>query len=878
MAKFLAPTTKEISEREIRHMNAVRALSGDCMVLLQNNGVLPLTGPQKIALYGNGARATVKGGTGSGDVYVRETVNIEEGLLREGFTVTTKDWIDRQDEEARKEREAYEAECIRRALALGRSEQEGRLFMMLNPMSPVALAKITEEDIQKSDTDTAVYVLSRNSGEGRDRLLSGGDYELSEMEKENLKLLTEKYEKLIVLLNIGGMIDTKYLRSLPGIGAIVLLGQLGNITGLAAADLLLGKAQPSGKLTDSWAENYQDLPAAATFGKNNGCLDEEYYTEGIYVGYRFFDSFNVTPAYEFGFGLSYTDFAIEVQKVSVEGTKLITEVRVTNTGSDFSGKEVVQLYVSSPEGKLRKPYQELRAFQKTGLLAPGESEVLKLTVETSSFASYDEARAAYVLEAGEYVVRIGNSSRNTRAAAVLTLQEEVITEQYRNLFIDPDGKVEEIFPEGPGYRAADEEKQREEAVKLVLTPSAFTTRTASYTERPLETAVKNDALKEDGLLQFDDVASGKITLEDFIADLSEEELAYLSVGAAVDREGFGSIIGAAAKTLPGAAGETTGKLMESRGLKQMELCDGPAGVRLAPEFIETPDGGAISIGGMSGNTEADDIPEGIRHYQYLTAIPIATSLASSWDLQLIEACGDIAGAEMEAFGATLWLAPGMNIHRNPLCGRNFEYYSEDPLLAGKCAAADTLGVQKHPGYGTTVKHFLGNNQEDERMFVNDHISERAIREIYARNFRIAVEEAQPMSVMTSYNLVNGVHAANNMDSITHLLRDEWGFKGMVMTDWFTTADGSMFRMSPGEPKHGPSDPAVCVKVGNDLIEPGAKSDFTGILKGLSEGVIRRADLEACARRILTLMLRTHLYADRSYYENVRCGNITFTAE
>ena len=254
------------------------------------------------------------------------------------------------------------------------------------------------------------------------------------------------------------------------------------------------------------------------------------------------------------------------------------------------------------------------------------------------------------------------------------------------------------------------------------------------------------------------------------------------------------------------------------------------------------------------------------------------TLAASWDLEMIEAFGDIVGSDMEEFGATLWLAPGMNIHRNPLCGRNFEYYSEDPLLAGKCAAADTKGVQKHPGYGTTIKHYLANNQEDNRMFTNSHISERAIREIYARNFRIAVEESQPMSVMTSYNLVNGTHAANNEDSVTHLLRDEWGFKGMVMTDWLTTSDMSMLLAATSQLKYPKSDAALCVKAQNDLIEPGEKADYLRILEGLKEGVISRAHLERNAGNILTLMLRTHLYSGKSYYFSVSGRCITFEAE
>ena len=870
MSKFLAPTSPEITEREIRNQARVRAVAGDCMVLLENDGTLPLKEKGKIALYGNGARATVKGGTGSGDVYVRETINIEEGLKREGFTVTTAAWLDRQEQAAREEREAYEKAAIDAAVAAGQPKEAAQMMLILNPMNPVALAEITEADFQQSGTDTAVYVLARNSGEGKDRKDEAGDYELSEMEIRNLRFLAEKYEKLIVMLNIGGVIDTKALRSIPGINAIVLSGQMGNITGLTAADLLSGKAQPSGKLTDTWAENYSDYPSSATFSGNDGDISDETYSEGIYVGYRYFDTFNVQPAYEFGFGRSYTTFAIEPEKTEAAGGDILVSVKVTNTGSEYSGKEVVQVYVSAPAKGPSKPYQELRGFAKTRELRPGEAEILKIRIRAVSMASFCPKCLSWVLMDGDYIIRVGNSSRNTHVAAVVNLPERVVTEKVKHLFEDPAGSFEEITPAGSPWTASGEAEEMGKAPKLTLDPAAIETKEAVYAELPAPLA------RKEGLIPFDRVAGGEATPDDFIAQMTDAELAYLMVGNSVDNVGFNSVLGAAAKTLPGAAGETTGKLEEKYGLKQMELCDGPAGLRLTPEYIEKADGTAVGIGGMSYGGDLNT--EGIRHYQYLTAIPIAVTLASSWDLKLIEEMGDVVGGEMEEFGATLWLAPGMNIHRNPLCGRNFEYYSEDPLVAGKCAAADTKGIQKHPGHGTTIKHYLANNQEDNRMFTNAHISERAIREIYSRNFRIAVEEAQPMSIMTSYNLVNGIHAANNPDSVTCLLRDEWGFEGMVMTDWLTTSDMSLQLSATTQLKYGKADAAMCVAAQNDLIEPGEKADYDRILEALSQGEITRAHLERNARNILKLMLRTHLYSGQPYGDIVPGRCITFEQE
>ena len=871
MPRYLAPTSPEITERETQHQAQVRAIAGDCMVLLENDGALPLKEIGRIALYGNGARATVKGGTGSGDVYTRETVSVEEGLRQAGFTVTTGAWLDRQDQTAEDERKAYVKAAVDAAVAAGQPEEFAQMMMILNPLTPKALAEITESDVEASGTDTAVFVLARNSGEGKDRDAGPGDYGLSEQEIRNLRFLAEKYDRLIVLLNVGGVIDTKPLRSIPGINAVVFIGQMGNTTGLAAADLLSGKAVPSGKLTDTWADNYSDYPSSLAFSHNDGDVSDEYYTEGIFVGYRYFDTFNVKPAYEFGFGRSYTEFAMETEKVGIEGTDILVHIRIRNTGKEFAGRETAQIYVSAPAGELIKPMQELRAFAKTRTLQPGEDELLKLRIQARSLASFCPERSAWELEAGDYILRIGSSSRNTHVAAVISLPQTVVTEKVKPLFLDSDRSLREIGPDGTPWAPPDEAAETAAAPKLTLDPALFVPSAAEYAELPPALSQKPGRL-----IPFDDVAGGSASLNDFIAQLTDDELAYLMVGNSVDNVGFNSVLGSAAKTLPGAAGETTGKLEKKYGLKQMELCDGPAGLRLTPEYIEKPDGTAVGLGGMSFG--GDLSTDGIRHYQYLTAIPIAMNLASSWDLSLIATMGDLVGTEMEEFGATLWLAPGMNIHRNPLCGRNFEYYSEDPLLAGKCAAADTQGVQMHPGHGTTVKHFLANNQEDNRMFTNSHISERAVREIYSRNFRITIEEAQPMSLMTSYNLVNGIHAANNEDSVTRMLRDEWGFRGMVMTDWLTTSDLSSQLSVSSQPKYTKSDAALCVKAQNDLIEPGEKADYDRILEGLSQGVITRAHLERNARNILTLMLRTHLYSGQPYNAQVPGKCITFTLD
>ncbi len=870
MQKYLATTNPDISEREKRHLEAVRGMAAECMVILKNDGVLPLRRTEKIALYGNGARHTVKGGTGSGDVNVRTTVTVEEGLEREGFQVTTKDWLDRFDK-------AAEAHLTAHLTALQKQAEETgtafRMLRILTPYNPLPMIPVTQEDLEKSGTETAVYVIARNSGEGGDRRDVKGDYRLSDDEEEAVRFLAKNYRKLVVLLNVGGPIDVTLLEKTPGVHAVVLLGQLGSVTGLAAADLLKGKAVPGGRLPDTWAGEYKNYPASDVFGANDGDTNDEYYEEDIYTGYRYFDTFNKPLVYEFGYGLSYTDFEIKTLKVQREGAEIVLTVRVVNTGDTYSGREVVQVYVSSPYGRLPKPYQELRAFAKTGVLAPGEEEVLHIRLKVSSFASYDPENGCRVLETGEYLIRVGSSSRKTKVVCKALLKQDVVTEGLKNHFF-PD-KLEPYSTEfEKPYSYKDEEEETDTAPVIVLDPADFSARTAVYEDAPAELP----DLHKDHRITMDEVVSGAYTVDELTAQLTDEELTYLTVGEAA-RRGAAAVVDQRGCDLPGAAGETTGLLQDSRNILKMQLPDGPAGLRLVKEYVVKPDGRYVSAVDALGSETGDSPVEGVHHYQYATAIPIASSLAASWDLDLIERCGDIVGAEMEEFGASLWLAPGMNHHRNPLCGRNFEYYSEDPLLTGKCAAADTKGVQKHPGVGTTIKHFCANNQEDNRMFVNERISERAMREIYLRGFEIAVREAQPMAVMSSYNLVNGVHTANAREILTEVLRDEWGFGGLVMTDWCTTLDISFRQTNGKDLKYDKASARACIEAGNDLIMPGGMSDVEEILASVKDGTLSRGALQKCASRVLLQVSRSHLYEGaKPYGENVPGEIVTFTVE
>lgn len=862
MAKIYAARSDEVSDREKRNMERSRKIATQGMVLLQNDGTLPIRDKGiKIALFGSGGRRTVKGGIGSGDVNSRMTINVEQGLIEAGFNVTTAAWMDRYDAMCKENMDAYMAKFMKHIAEKG---QDGITDALSNPYKEPDEPKVTQEDIDSSDTDTAIYVLARNSGEGKDRAPVPGDYELSENEKYNLGVITQAYARTIVVLNVGGVIDTKIIRQMKGINAVLLMSQAGNISGYALADILTGKETPNGHLTTTWAENYMDYPSADTFSHMNHDLDDEFYKEGIYVGYRYFDSFGIKPAYPFGYGLSYTTFSVCICCAVIVNNNVKVSVEVKNTGEEFAGKEVIQVYYSAPDGILEKPYQELAGYAKTKKLMPGEVQTVEIIFPITDMASYDEERAAYILEPGEYAIRVGTHSRNTHIAAVLVLDDEVVTKQLSNrIAADQEMQLLSVRNVKP-YTYAEEEAERKNAERIEIIVSHITASPAPvYGGIPAE-------LEDSGDLKvtLDDVRRGKASLDTLVGQLSIEEMADLCVGTA--RGGFGStsIIGAASTACPGAAGDTTSALIDSRKVPNIVLADGPAGLRLSKAFVADskdniiPGLGESALGGMEllfGMQKPARPADAVDYYQYCTAIPIATMLAQTWDIEVIEEAGDIVGEEMEEFGVSLWLAPGMNIHRNPLCGRNFEYYSEDPLISGKCAAADTRGVQKHPGCGTTIKHFALNNQEDNRSHCNEHCAERAIREIYLRGFEIAVKESQPLALMTSYNLLNGVHTANHHDLLTAVCRDEWGFQGLIMTDWGTTGGGDL---NPNtSTKYGFSSAAGCIKAGNDLIMPGSKEDVEEIIHavedqdGHGEYPLTKGELQACARRILQTIIK-----------------------
>lgn len=811
MADLYGTLSPEPTELELRNRALARQAAAEGFVLLKNeNGALPLQN-QKIALYGMGARLTVKGGLGSGSVEERYSVNIEDGLRNAGYEISSQDWLNDYDAEYASTYQAYH------------DMVEEKVKGLTNPMQIIPLAHsfvyrypsgrlVTREDVEKSGTDAAIYVLMRQAGECNDRKLEKGDYYLTDIERENLKVLTESYSHTILVINVGGHIDMGFLDEIPGIDAVVLFVQGGEEGGNALADVLSGKLNFSGKLADTIPMRYEDIPFGDEFSYLNGDVRNEYYKEDIYVGYRYFDSFHKAVRYPFGFGLSYTNFTIETKSVTLDKTSVTARVAVTNTGA-VPGKEVVQLYVSVPGEK--KEYQRLVTFEKTGLLPPGASETLELTFNLTDCASYCESKAAWLLDGGAYMVRIGNSSRATSVAAVIDLPETVVTRQCRSCCTPVDELPEFVaetvsmdIPEG--------------VLRLTATPTDFVTEVVDYTEPEIQETKQETAILD---------------------SLTLQEQAWFLQGGDLRNPPKGAL------EIHGAGGKTVTALLD-KGIRNVIFSDGPAGVNIGNKVKALPMGGfapavvperySWGVMGAAMKAKLDQIPGQIV-YRFATAWPVEMLLAQTWNKELLHKMGQAVGEEMLQFGITICLAPGMNIHRNPLGGRAFEYYSEDPVLTGEMAAALTKGVQSHKGLGVSVKHFCCNNSEDNRNGISANVSERALREIYLKGFEIAVRKSQPKTVMSSYNMVNQVYTANRHDLLTDILRCEWGFEGLVMTDWGSTNDHA-------------GHPELAAPAGNDLIMPGSDYDRTCILKAIGEGALSHDTVRRSACRVLRMML------------------------
>lgn len=805
--KFYSGTlSKECTEREISHGKLARKLAIEGTVLLKNEGLLPLDISTPVALFGSGAEKTVKGGTGSGDVNNRENISIYEGLKDIGASITSKDWIEDYQKRYYDARSAWKEKILIDAEGLDNPFDA----YAKNPFLLPEGRDITTEDIKGASA--AIYIISRLSGEGNDRRLIEGDYYLSKKEIEDILYLDSANIPIVIVLNTGAQIEISgILQQAKCIKAVLSIALPGQAGGHATADVLFGKEVPEGRLTSTWAMHYEDYPSSTSFGYLDGNLEKEEYREGIYVGYRYFDSFGIKPLFPFGYGLSYTSFLIKFKGIQITEAGFDVVVTVENTGKYYSGKEVVQVYITPPQTGIAKEYQKLAGFAKTDLLCPKDMQNLTIKIEQKQLASFSENIDAWIIENGMYGVWIGNSSRSLELYTLLEVKETVLLEHTNSIC-----KKTAVFQElNSAIYAKDRNSDwlaREQKVPIL-------------TFKPHKEGKKMSAASVTSITQP-----------------IEELLPLLHGKFTVDTSMFGS----SGTIVPGSAGETA-SIIQGQDKLCVIMADGPAGLRLQQSYEADKKTGQVYCAGVLGSLENGFLEE-YKHYdntdtyyQYCTAFPTGTVLAQTWDACLLEEFGKAVAEEMEEFHIGLWLAPGMNIQRNPLCGRNFEYYSEDPLLSGIMAAAVTSGVQSNEKCGVTIKHFACNNQEDNRMAVDACVSQRALREIYLRGFEIAVKKSQPAAIMTSYNCINGVHAANNKDICTTVARKEWGFEGVFISDWNTTVpeDGSV--------------PWKCAAAGNDIIMPGNLNDDKNIHEAYKQGKLKEEDVRECAARVLTLI-------------------------
>lgn len=740
-----------------KHIELSKEAANEGTVLLKNNNnLLPFKKGTKVAIFGKAQIDYIKGGGGSGDVHCEYIRNIYEGLKLKNDKITVFDKLSLY----------YESVCKD---AYQKGEQAGLFDEVKIPKNLLNEAK--------EFTDTAIITINRYSAEGTDRKNDGKDnyFILSSNEEEMVNTVCNNFSKVIVLLNTGAMIDTSWFAYNDKISSALMIWQGGMEGGLSVAEILTGEVTPSGKLVDTCANNFDDYPSSKGFHESEDYVE---YTEDIFVGYRYFETIpdkKECVVYPFGYGLSYTTFEISDISASLSGEKIIVSASIKNTGN-FYGKEVVQLYFSAPKGKISKSAIELCAFKKTKLLAPEEIENVTLSFDINSMASYDDlgdvCKSSYILEKGEYKIFIGNSIRNlTELKYKYELLETKIVKTLTE-YCTPKKLTKRLLASGEyaDVKISDvKPKEFKEEYKCEL----------KFLENGKD------------IKTLFDVWEGNITLDEFLEQLTDEEMMGLLLGK---------------KSTGVANTDGMGGLPKYKIPAPMTV-DGPAGVRI---YKET----------------------GIR----TTAFPIATMLACTWNENLVEKIGAAGALETKENNLSIWLTPALNIHRSPLCGRNFEYYSEDPYLTGKMASAMVKGIQSE-NIAATPKHFACNNKETNRLESDSILSERALREIYIKGFEICVKESNPKLIMTSYNIINGVRASENAELITGILRNEWGYKGLITSDWHNNA------LRTKE-----------VIAGNDIHMPSTLSTAPTVPAPLEIKGVTRNQLAPCVKRLLEMIL------------------------
>lgn len=762
------------------YTDTARQVAAEGCVLLKNQGgVLPVVKGSKIAVFGRIQRHYYKSGTGSGGmVNVSKVVGILDALMEETDVVI--------DEELLQVYDKWEET---------NPFDEG-IGWANEPWSQIEMP-MTEELVRTSSekNDMAVIIIGRTAGEDRDNVDEKGAYRLSDGEVDLIEKVTSDFDKVVVVFNVGSIMDMSH-PCLKKCQALLYCWQGGMIGGYGVADVLLGKVNPSGRMSDTVADDIRDYPSTENFGDEA----RNYYKEDIYVGYRYFETVAKEKVlFPFGYGLSYTEYDENILKFQEKDGDIHLTVEVKNTGK-VAGKQVVQSYVEAPQAELGKAARVLVAFVKTKLLEPGESQVLEMEISKNTYASYDDSGVTgkpycYVLEPGNYNVYVGKNVRDAEKAGAFKLDALLIVEQLSQNMAPVSG-FERMKPEAgtdgnifikyenvPLGRETDAEKRRTNLPKEIL-----------------YTGDKGYKLK--------DVAENRVTMEDFVAQFDDDDLCCIIRG-----EGMGS-----PKVTPGTAAAYGGvsKHLSEMGIPCGCCSDGPSGMR---------------------------IDCGLKAF----SLPNGTLMACTFNLPLIEKLYSFTGREMISNKIDNILGPGMNIHRNPLNGRNFEYFSEDPYLTGKMAAAQIRGL-KSAGVTGTIKHFSGNNQETKRTDADSVISERALREIYLKGFEIAVKEGRADSVMTTYGPLNGVWTAGRYELNTSILRNEWGFQGIVMTDWWAKISSQ----GHSEEARG-NDFAQMARAQNDLymVCPEGDKNCTedNTLQALQEGSLARGELQRNAMNI-----------------------------
>lgn len=764
-----------------KYVEAARKTVAEGIVLLENNGALPLKRDEELAVFGRVQEHYYKSGTGSGGmVNVDKVWNITEGLVECGISL---------NEELRRVYADWEkSNPVDVGVGWG-GEPWSQAEMPLDDVVCESAA---------ATSAAALCIIGRTAGEEQDSTDTEGSFRLTAAELDMLKTVRRHFKKMTVLLNVGNIVDMSFVKEVKP-DAVAYVWQGGMIGGLGTADVLVGNVSPSGKLTDTIAGCVADYPSAEHFGNT----EREFYCEDVYVGYRYFETFAPEKVlYPFGYGLSYTNFELSAKAENVNGVSAL-DVTVKNIGG-CSGKEVVQVYFGAPQGALGKPLRQLCAYKKTRLLAPNEEQTLRFEIPNAELASYDDSgvtgnKSCWVLEAGEYSLYVGTDVRGARKALSFTLSETLVTERLSEACapVLPFERIKPVINEnGVTFK--------KESVSLA-TVDMSERRAANLPEEIPQTGDKG--------IKLADVADGERTMDEFIAQLSDEDLSCIIRG-----EGMGS-----PKVTPGTAAAFGGvtEALKNFGIPSGCCDDGPSGMRL------------------DCGTKAFSLPNG-------------TLLACTFNPELTEELYAIAGIEIAANNVECLLGPGMNIHRHPLNGRNFEYFSEDPYVAGTIAAAELRGLHRTKVTGT-IKHFAGNNQETGRHTIDSVVSERALREVYLRGFQRAVKEGGAVTVMTTYGSLNGLWTAGNYDLCTTILRGEWGFKGFVMTDWWASINER-----GGAPNK--TDFAAMARAQNDVYMVCADSSRNlggdNTLSSLEAGTLTRGELQRNAANICRMLMNS----------------------